>query len=193
MDTIKTGNFLRELRKEKNLTQEQLADVFNVSARTVSRWETGSNMPDISILVEIADYYQIDVREILNGERNKELPADTTALKEVAEYADKEQEKLALHTRIYAIAGIVGMVTYLCLRTFGNSDNIIVNLVASVALILVYAALASSLIYTSARLQTLQRKIKMKIRKNLIFIIITIVVSVLLLLFVVPLLLVGAV
>jgi len=193
MDTIKTGNFLRELRKEKNLTQEQLADVFNVSARTVSRWETGSNMPDISILVEIADYYQLDVREILNGERNKELPADTTALKEVAEYADKEQEKLALHTRIYAIAGIVGMVTYLCLRTFGNSDNIIVNLVASVALILVYAALASSLIYTSARLQTLQRKIKMKIRKNLIFIIITIVVSVLLLLFVVPLLLVGAV
>ena len=193
MDTIKTGNFLRELRKEKNLTQEQLADVFNVSARTVSRWETGSNMPDISILVEIADYYQLDVREILNGERSKELPADTSALKEVAEYADKEQEKLALHTRIYAIAGIVGMITYLCLRTFGNSDNIIVNLVASVALILVYAALASSLIYTSARLQTLQRKIKMKIRKNLIFIIITIVVSVLLLLFVVPLLLVGTV
>lgn len=193
MDTIKIGNFLRELRKEKNLTQEQLADVFNVSARTVSRWETGSNMPDISILVEIADYYQLDVREILNGERSKELPADTSALKEVAEYADKEQEKLALHTRIYAIAGIVGMITYLCLRTFGNSDNIIVNLVASVALILVYAALASSLIYTSARLQTLQRKIKMKIRKNLIFIIITIVVSVLLLLFVVPLLLVGAV
>lgn len=193
MDTIKTGNFLRELRKEKNLTQEQLADVFNVSARTVSRWETGSNMPDISILVEIADYYQLDVREILNGERSKELPADTSALKDVAEYADKEQEKLALHTRIYAIAGIVGMITYLCLRTFGNSDNIIVNLVASVALILVYAALASSLIYTSARLQTLQRKIKMKIRKNLIFIIITIAVSVLLLLFVVPLLLVGAV
>ena len=193
MDTIKTGNFLRELRKEKNLTQEQLADVFNVSARTVSRWETGSNMPDISILVEIADYYQLDVREILNGERSKELPADTSALKEVAEYADKEQEKLALHTRIYAIAGIVGMITYLCLRTFGNSDNIIVNLVASVTLILVYAALASSLIYTSARLQTLQRKIKMKIRKNLIFILITIVVSVLLLLFVVPLLLVGAV
>ena len=193
MDTIKTGNFLRELRKEKNLTQEQLADVFNVSARTVSRWETGSNMPDISILVEIADYYQLDVREILNGERNKELPADTSALKEVAEYADKEQEKLALRTRIYAIAGIIGMVTFLGLRAFGNPDNIIVNLIASTALILVYAALASSLIYSSARLQTLQRKIKKKIRENLIFIIITIVVSVLLLVFAVPLLLIGAV
>lgn len=193
MDTIKTGNFLRELRKEKNLTQEQLADVFNVSARTVSRWETGSNMPDISILVEIADYYQLDVREILNGERNKELPSESSAVKDVAEYADKEQEKLALRTRIYAIAGIIGMVTFLGLRAFGNPDNIIVNLIASTALILVYAALASSLIYTSARLQTLQRKIKKKIRENLIFIIITIVVSVLLLVFAVPLLLIGAV
>ena len=76
MDTVKIGAFLRELRKEKELTQEQLADVFNVSARTVSRWETGSNMPDISILVEIADYYQLDIREILNGEKNAALPAD---------------------------------------------------------------------------------------------------------------------
>ena len=193
MDTIKTGNFLRELRKEKNLTQEQLADVFNVSARTVSRWETGSNMPDISILVEIADYYQLDVREILNGERNKDLPSETSAVKDVAEYADKEQEKLALRTRIYAIAGIIGMITFLGLRAFGNPDNIIVNLVASTALILVYAALASSLIYTSSRLQTLQRKIKKKIRENLIFIIITVVISVLLLVFAVPLLFVGAV
>ena len=190
MDTIKTGNFLRELRKEKNLTQEQLADVFNVSARTVSRWETGSNMPDISILVEIADYYQLDVREILNGERNKELPSDASAVKDIAEYADKEQEKLAIRTRIYAIAGIIGIVTYLCLRAFGDHDSIIISLAASVALILVYAALASSLIYTSARLQTLQRKIKMKIRKNLVFIIITIAISVLILIFVVPMLLI---
>ena len=56
MDTVKIGNFLRELRKEKNLTQEQLAEVFSVSNRTVSRWETGSNMPDISLLLEMAEY-----------------------------------------------------------------------------------------------------------------------------------------
>ena len=103
MDTIKIGNFLRELRKEKNLTQEQLADVFNVSARTVSRWETGSNMPDISILVEIADYYDLDVREILNGERSNALPAGSSSIKDIAEYADKDKEKLAVKTRLYAI------------------------------------------------------------------------------------------
>jgi transcriptional regulator with XRE-family HTH domain len=193
MDTIKIGNFLRELRKEKNLTQEQLADVFNVSARTVSRWETGSNMPDISILVEIADYYDLDVREILNGERSYALPAGSSSIKDIAEYADKDKEKLAVKTRLYAIAGIIGIITYLCLRAFGNPDSIIINLIASLSLVAVYAALASSLIYTTNRLQTLQRKLKMKFKKNLLLIILTLVIGIILLLLVVPLLLIGSI
>lgn len=57
MDQIKIGIFLKELRKEKKLTQEQLAEKLNVSGRTVSRWETGSNMPDIGMLVEMADFF----------------------------------------------------------------------------------------------------------------------------------------
>lgn len=193
MDTIKIGNFLRELRKEKNLTQEQLADVFNVSARTVSRWETGSNMPDISIIIEIADYYDLDVREILNGERSNALPAGSSSIKDIAEYADKDKEKLAVKTRLYAIAGIIGIITYLCLRAFGNPDSIIINLIASLSLVAVYAALASSLIYTSNRLQTLQRKLKMKLKKNLLLIILTLVIGIILLLLVVPLLLIGSI
>ena len=47
MDQIKIGSFMKELRKEKGLTQEQLAEQFDVSRRTVSRWETGSNLPNI--------------------------------------------------------------------------------------------------------------------------------------------------
>lgn len=73
MDQMKIGNFLKELRKEKGITQAQLAETLNVSARTVSRWETGSNMPDISILVDIADYYDISIPEIINGERKSEI------------------------------------------------------------------------------------------------------------------------
>ena len=53
MDQIKIGNFIRELRKEKGFTQEQLAEHFNVARRTVSRWETGSNMPDLDILIKM--------------------------------------------------------------------------------------------------------------------------------------------
>ena len=63
MNQIKIGEFLKELRKEKGLTQEQLAEQFNVSRRSVSRWETGNNMPDLDTLIEMADYYEIDLRE----------------------------------------------------------------------------------------------------------------------------------
>ena len=69
MDQQKIGLFLKELRKENNYTQEQLAEKFGVSNRTVSRWENGNNMPDISVLVELADFYTVDVREIIDGER----------------------------------------------------------------------------------------------------------------------------
>ncbi|NMR85482.1 helix-turn-helix transcriptional regulator, partial [Vibrio parahaemolyticus] len=72
MDQVKIGSFLKELRKERNLTQEDLAEQLNVSSRTISRWETGSNMPDIGMLVEIADFYDVSIPEIINGERKSE-------------------------------------------------------------------------------------------------------------------------
>ena len=69
MNQIKIGEFLKELRKEKGLTQEQLAEQFNVSRRSVSRWETGNNMPDLSMLITLAEYYEVDVKEIIDGKR----------------------------------------------------------------------------------------------------------------------------
>ena len=83
MDTKKIGAFLKQCRKEKNLTQEQLAERFGVSARTVSRWETGINMPDLSILVQLAEYYDVEIRELLDGERSQ------TMNKEMKETLDK--------------------------------------------------------------------------------------------------------
>lgn len=66
------GEFLKELRKEKELTQQQFAEILNVSNRTVSRWENGNNMPDLDVLIYISDYYEIDLRELLDGERKSE-------------------------------------------------------------------------------------------------------------------------
>ena len=96
MDQKRTGEFLKQLRKEKNLTQEQLAEKFFVSSRTVSRWETGSNTPDLSVLVELADFYDVDIREIIDGERKGENMDNETkeTLKKVAEYTEEEKKKL---------------------------------------------------------------------------------------------------
>lgn len=96
MDQQRIGSFLKELRKEKDLTQEQLAEALNVSGRTVSRWETGSNMPDLSILVELADFYDVDIREIINGERKSEkMEKDLKdTLEQVVEYSNTEKKSL---------------------------------------------------------------------------------------------------
>ena len=95
MNQEKIGKFLKELRKQKGLTQEQIAEKFNVSNRTISRWENGNNMPDLDILIEISDYYEVDLREILNGERkseNMDKELKETLLK-VADYNELEKQQ----------------------------------------------------------------------------------------------------
>lgn len=96
MDQIKIGNFLKELRKEHNLSQEQLADKFNISSRSISRWENGNTMPDISMMIELADFYDIDIRDLLRGERKSEKMDED--LKEtlvmVADYTEAEKAKI---------------------------------------------------------------------------------------------------
>lgn len=96
MDQQKTGSFLKRLRKQNGMTQEQLAERLGVTARTVSRWETGSNLPDLSLLIEIADLYRVDIREIIDGERKDDTMDQETkdTLKKAAEYTDAEKERL---------------------------------------------------------------------------------------------------
>ena len=96
MNTKKTGAFLKELRRERALTQEQLAEKLNVSGRTVSRWETGSNLPDLDILMVLADLYQVDIRELIDGERKSEhMDTETKdTLKKVADYTEQNTARL---------------------------------------------------------------------------------------------------
>lgn len=86
--------FLKQCRKEKNITQEQLAEVFGVSARTVSRWETGTNMPELSILVELAEYYEVEMKELLDGERSQTMNKEMKeTLDKVADYENWVKQK----------------------------------------------------------------------------------------------------
>ncbi len=103
MDSNKIGAFLKELRKSKGLTQEQFAEIFQVSGRTVSRWETGKNLPDLGILIQIAEYYEIDLKELLDGGKdgeNMDQKQKETLLK-VAEYTELEK-KMATKASVIA-------------------------------------------------------------------------------------------
>lgn len=69
MDTKKIGMFLKELRKQNNMTQEQLGERLGVTNKTVSRWETGNYMPPIECLKLLSDIYVISINEIISGKR----------------------------------------------------------------------------------------------------------------------------
>ena len=69
MDQIKIGEFISKLRKEKKLTQDDLAEKLGVSTKSISRWETGRNMPDYSILKDLCEILDISVNELINGEK----------------------------------------------------------------------------------------------------------------------------
>lgn len=69
MDQIKVGKFIAELRKEKNLTQEELAELLGVSSKSVSRWENGKNLPDAALYQPLCQALGVNLTELLSGER----------------------------------------------------------------------------------------------------------------------------
>lgn len=71
MDQEKIGKFIRELRKSKNLTQQEFADTLGVTFQAVSKWENGKNIPDVGVMKIISEKYGVNVDEILEGEKGK--------------------------------------------------------------------------------------------------------------------------
>ena len=68
MDCAKVGNLIHRLRIEKNMTQKKLADLMNLSDKTVSKWERGLGCPDVSLLAELSEILGINIEEMLTGE-----------------------------------------------------------------------------------------------------------------------------
>lgn len=167
MDQKKIGSFLKELRKEKGVTQEQLAENFGVSGRTVSRWETGSNMPDLDILIQIADYYGVEIREILDGERKSEImnkEMEETVLK-VADYSNYEKQKLTKRMCYLFVVGLVMFTIYLVMEFMGIADTFTDGVVAGYALGFAYGMMIVGVLYTSGCLAKL-KAFKMRLLKR---------------------------
>ncbi|MCI1965769.1 MAG: helix-turn-helix domain-containing protein [Oscillospiraceae bacterium] len=70
MDCAKIGKLIHSLRKEQQLTQQQLADLMNISDKAVSKWERGLGCPDLSLLPELSRIFDVNLEELLSGELN---------------------------------------------------------------------------------------------------------------------------
>ncbi len=164
MDMIKTGKFLQELRKEKELTQEQLAEQLGVARRTVSRWETGNNMPDLDILVELSDLYSVDLREILSGERKSETmdqELKETVL-QVADYSSEEKNKMLRRMHWLFIVGLIGFAAFLVITLLGLEATAPYDAIGSFGLGIAFAMMILGVIFTGRSVARI-REFKMRL------------------------------
>lgn len=113
MDQIKTGKLIAKLRKDKGMTQQQLADIFGINYRSVSKWETGQTMPDIANINLLSEIFGVTSDELLKGELNsKPTPKDK-----------KKKHKLPKKSLLLLFIPIVVVLIILVLLLYKDSES----------------------------------------------------------------------
>lgn len=136
MNQIKIGKFIAKCRKDKNLTQQELADRLNITYKAVSKWECGKGLPDAAIMINLCNILEISVNELLTGEKLKE-----DSYKENAELnlinINRKKELIEKTTRITHILtillllliNITNVINYGVEITISKPEFIIMNLI----------------------------------------------------------------
>lgn len=151
MDQERIGKWIAFLRKEKKLTQEQLAERLGVSNRSVSRWENGRSMPDFSLLWDIAEELGVSVSELLNGKRmEKEENAEVLdSVNVLLAWSGWEKQSKAKRLGGYFGAGMACLLLALGQSQFGllsvllpdGSDGLLTGIFAALGAALELAGL----------------------------------------------------
>ncbi|MDO4415509.1 MAG: helix-turn-helix domain-containing protein [Erysipelotrichaceae bacterium] len=167
MDVMKIGRFLQKLRKDKGLTQEQLAEKTGVARRTVSRWETGTNMPDLDILIELSDLYEVDLREILSGERKSEKMNEELkeTVLQVADYSNDEKERLLRRMHWLFIAGLIGFAAFLVINLLHLENTSPYEAIGSFGLGIAFGMIILGVIFTGRSAEKI-RQFKMRLLRK---------------------------
>jgi transcriptional regulator with XRE-family HTH domain len=120
MDQAIIGKFIADLRKQNNMTQEKFAEILGVNSRSVSRWENGRCMPDLSLLQTIAEELGVSVTELLNGRKstNEELIDMRDTINELIDYSSAEKKVKSKKLNNYFIMGLLCLVIVILNRQF---------------------------------------------------------------------------
>lgn len=165
MDQVKIGQFLKKLRSERGVTQEQAAEQLCVSARTISRWETGRNMPDIGTLVELAEYFDVSISEIINGERKSENmnQEEKETLLKVADYSDNERSMLMKRVLIVSILGLAALLLALMSMVLEwGAENPLFQFMEGVCSGLAAGALLTCILFAAGVLARIKSNVRLR-------------------------------
>ena len=155
MNPVKIGKFIAALRKEKNLTQEQLGEKLGVTNKTVSRWENGNYMPDVEMLSLLSREFGVTINELITGERLATedfkkaaddnlvtaLNSSTFTLKEKITFFKKKWMREHIATIVLCFVAWVGVMVWLTLKTRGNDMFLILGAVGGLLAVLFYVVL----------------------------------------------------
>ena len=123
MNQQATGKFIAQKRKEKNLTQEQLAERLGVSNKTVSKWETGKCMPDYSVVKNLCEELEITVAELMDGECAEVKSVRAYDDEQIMDLLKRTQELEKRKNLLYGILLIVmGLALQALSHTLGGSS-----------------------------------------------------------------------
>ena len=123
MNTQDFGKFITELRKEKGLTQMQLAEKLNVTDKAVSRWETGKNFPDIDIFSDLAKILEVSVSELLEGKRIEKEELIIVSEEHIVKQIKKNKKSKKVYSTIIAVATILVIVFGFFAMSFSGLFN----------------------------------------------------------------------
>lgn len=107
MNQMKIGKFIADTRKERNMTQQQLADALSISNKTVSKWECGRGLPEVSLILPLCETLQITVNDLLTGARVAEVDYQRKAEENMMDLMQENQE----NKKRMALSIICGVIT----------------------------------------------------------------------------------
>ena len=120
MDQINIGKFIAKIRKEKDMTQRELADALLISDKTVSKWECGKGLPEVSLMMPLCEILGISVNELLSGERVSDLDYKEKAEENMMNLMEENQRNKKIWTTaiICAIVTIIAVCSIVVIASY---------------------------------------------------------------------------
>ena len=148
MDQIKIGKFIFKLRKEKNLTQKQLADKLEITDRAISKWENGKSMPDLSLLKPICDILDVSINELLSGERINDSKQFEDNIVNAINYDKKKKNLYEIGFFLFILFfGIIMLIISMSLFTTPISFSLWYSILGTYTFMILFSYLLKKLLF----------------------------------------------
>ena len=141
MDLIKIGKFIANCRKEKKITQEQLAEKLYITDRAVSKWERGLSLPDADKMLELCNILDINVNDLLNGERinMKDYSKKTDELLiELAKQEELKNKKMIMDMYVLGITTVVFYIGITLLASYTLGEGALFGIIVAVSTVILF-------------------------------------------------------